>query len=58
MYASLTYGVTLGWCVIQATVNATAFPEIYRSSAIGVGNINIGVCSPSRLGFRIADIFA
>ena len=43
MYASLTYGITLGWCVIQATANATAFPEIYNSSAIGVGNINIGV---------------
>lgn len=43
MYASLTYGVTLGWCVIQATANATAFPELYNSSALGVGNINIGV---------------
>lgn len=43
MYASLTYGITLGWCTIQAVANATAFPTIYNSSAIGVGNINIGV---------------
>jgi MFS family permease len=46
LYASLTYGVTLGWCVIQATANATAFPTLYNSSAIGVGNINIGVRYP------------
>lgn len=46
MYASLNYGITLGWCVIQATANSTAFPELYNSSAIGVGNINIGVRHP------------
>lgn len=46
LYASLAYGITLGWCVIQATANSTAFPELYNSSAIGVGNINIGVRYP------------
>ncbi|KPI35977.1 putative MFS-type transporter [Cyphellophora attinorum] len=41
LFASVNYGLTLGWVVIQATANSTAFSEIYNFSTIGVGNINI-----------------
>lgn len=44
IWSSLLYGVILGWVVIEQTVDATAFPEIYGFSDLGVGNLNIAVC--------------
>ncbi|ERS98383.1 hypothetical protein HMPREF1624_05167 [Sporothrix schenckii ATCC 58251] len=41
IWSSLLYGVILGWVVIEQTVDATAFPEIYGFSDLGVGNLNI-----------------
>jgi len=43
LWGSLTYGVTLGWVVLQQTANAGAFPELYGFSGLGVGNINAAV---------------
>jgi hypothetical protein len=45
LWGSLTYGVTLGWVVLQQTANASAFPELYGFSGFGVGNLNISVRS-------------
>ena len=47
LWGSITYGITLGWVVLQQTANATAFPEIYGFSEFGVGNLNIAVSLPS-----------
>lgn len=46
LWASVLYGLTLGWVTIQATANATAFSEVYGFSTIGVGNTNIAVRCP------------
>jgi hypothetical protein len=46
VWGSVTYGITLGWVVLQQTANATAFPEIYGFTEFGVGNLNIAVLSP------------
>ena len=45
VWASLIYGVTLGWLGLQQTANSGVFPAIYNFSALGVGNINISVRS-------------
>jgi len=42
-WASLSYGVTLGWIVLQQTANSSTFPEMYHFSNLGVGNLNIAV---------------
>ncbi|KAF2102510.1 MFS general substrate transporter [Rhizodiscina lignyota] len=41
LFASMTYGICLGWVVLQQTANAVAFPEIYHFGDLGVGNINV-----------------
>ncbi|OQU99388.1 hypothetical protein CLAIMM_05024 [Cladophialophora immunda] len=38
-WASVCYGVTLGWVVFQLTANALYFPQLYHFSALGVGNL-------------------
>ncbi|KIX09064.1 uncharacterized protein Z518_00142 [Rhinocladiella mackenziei CBS 650.93] len=43
VWGSITYGVTLGWVVLQQTANASAFPELYGFSELAVGNINLAV---------------
>lgn len=43
IWASVIYGIVLGWVVLQTTANATAFPVLYGFSSLGVGNINIAV---------------
>ncbi|OAA56302.1 MFS transporter [Niveomyces insectorum RCEF 264] len=50
VWASLLYGVVLGWVVIQQTANATAFPELYNFSDLGVGNLNIASLIGAVLG--------
>lgn len=43
IYATLTYGVTLGWLLLQSTANGAVFPAIYGFSSLAVGNIGISV---------------
>src|SRR4051812_47098968 len=38
LWGSLTYGVVLGWIVLQQTANASALPILYGFNAISVGN--------------------
>lgn len=51
IFGSITYGVTLGWVVLQQTANATAFVEIYGFSEKGIGNLNIAVSRASQCPF-------
>ncbi|RFU31475.1 hypothetical protein B7463_g4869, partial [Scytalidium lignicola] len=41
IWGSLTYGVSLGWVVLQQTAGAVAFPELYGFGRLATGNINI-----------------
>ncbi|KIW93399.1 uncharacterized protein Z519_06004 [Cladophialophora bantiana CBS 173.52] len=50
VWASITYGITLGWVVLQQTANATAFPEVYGFTEFGVGNLNISYLIGAILG--------
>ena len=43
IWGSLTYGVTLGWVLLQQTANAALFPALYGFRELAVGNINIAV---------------
>ncbi|KEF54611.1 uncharacterized protein A1O9_09053 [Exophiala aquamarina CBS 119918] len=38
IWGSLTYGVTLGWIVLQQTANASALPVLYGYNAVNIGN--------------------
>lgn len=42
-FAVLTYGVCLGWQIIQSTINGVVFPILYSFSPLGVGNISCAV---------------
>lgn len=43
IYATLTYGVTLGWLLLQSTANGVIVPDVYGFSSLAVGNISISV---------------
>jgi hypothetical protein len=47
IYASLTYGVTLGWLLLQSTADGAAFPAVYGFSSLAVGNISCSVSEPA-----------
>jgi hypothetical protein len=49
----LTYGICLGWVVLQQTANASAFPMLYHFKPLGVGNINVGNLIGSIIGCLI-----
>ncbi len=43
VWGSLTYGVVLGWVVLQQTANAAVFPALYGFDELAVGNITVAV---------------
>lgn len=49
VWGSLTYGVTLGWIVLQQTANASALPALYGYNANNIGNAYWTVDSPALL---------
>lgn len=55
-FAILTYGVCLGWQIIQSSINGVVFPALYNFSPLGVGNISCAVRHRGlRLHHRIID---
>ncbi|KIW97740.1 uncharacterized protein Z519_01324 [Cladophialophora bantiana CBS 173.52] len=49
-FCIITYGVSLGWQIIQTTANGVIFPAIYNFSPRGVGNISCAYLVASFLG--------
>ncbi|KAH8690798.1 major facilitator superfamily domain-containing protein [Talaromyces proteolyticus] len=58
-WAAITYGVTLGWVVLQQTVNSVYFPEQYGFNALAVGDISaatiIGALAGCFFGGPVSD---
>ncbi|KAJ9609082.1 hypothetical protein H2200_006853 [Cladophialophora chaetospira] len=54
IWGSLTYGVVLGWVVLQQTANAAVFPALYGFDELAVGNINVANLVGAVVGCLVA----